>query len=160
MLYRDACSRLLDFDVREIFYDEGEVHVIRGEWIAKTRMYYSIHIVPTGNKICGCSDAPGRDHKPAENIILCEIRRYLCYGMPEAKGTRQRACKVAGWQPLQKEYWTEIDRKLVLERRVLKGANAHIEMPYPYSLVLESGLTWITCLQLFAITQPATLKRK
>lgn len=43
------------------------------------------------------------------------------------------ACKFAGWQAWQKEYWTEIDRKLVLERpaydRVLKGANVHIECP-------------------------------
>lgn len=39
MLYRDACSLLLEFDDREIFDDEREVQVIRGEWIATIRMY-------------------------------------------------------------------------------------------------------------------------
>lgn len=39
ILYRDACSSLLNFDEQEGFDDEREVQVIRGEWIATIRMY-------------------------------------------------------------------------------------------------------------------------
>jgi hypothetical protein len=41
--------------------------------------------------------------------------------------------KIDGWQELQKEYWTEIDKKLQREKqayeRVLKGEKAHDQRP-------------------------------
>ena len=39
ILYRDACSSLLNYDERDGTDDEEELRVIRGEWIATIRMY-------------------------------------------------------------------------------------------------------------------------
>ena len=135
MLYRDACSHLLEFDNKEISGDEGEVQVIREEWIATIRMYEQSLQFTSCLQVTRSADAQMLQD---EIINLQRTAFYARYGDIFAIACRKlkneaEACKVAGWQTLQKEYWTEIDRKLLREKpaydQVLKGANAHSECP-------------------------------
>lgn len=135
ILYRDACSHLLEFDNKEISGDEGEVQVIREEWIA------TIRIFEQSLQFTSCLQATRSADAQMLQDELINLQRtafYARYGDIFAMACRKlkneaEACKVAGWQTLQKECWTEIDRKLLREKpaydQVLKRADAHSECP-------------------------------
>lgn len=135
MIYRDACACLLEFDHGDKLDDQGPDQLIRGEWIATIRMYeQSIQFTSCLHATRSADAQTLQD----EIVNLQRTSFYARYGDFFAITCRKlkqeaEARKVAGWEALQNGYWTEIDRKLELERpayeRVLKGADAHKECP-------------------------------
>lgn len=134
ILYRDVCSSLLNYDGRDGTDDE-ELQVIRGEWIATIRMYEQSIQFTSCLKATRSTDA--QMHQD-QLLNLQRTSSYASYGDIFATACLKlrkeaEACEVAGWQTLQKGYWTDVNRKLVIERpayeRVLKGGNAHEECP-------------------------------
>lgn len=104
MLHRDACSCLLEFDDGEIFDDEGEVQVIREEWIATIRMYEQSIQFTSSLQATRSADA----QMLQEEIINLQITSFYArygdiFGMACRKlNNDAEACKFAGWQALQK----------------------------------------------------------
>lgn len=105
-----------------------------GEWIATIRIYEQ-SIKFTCLKATKSADA----QMFQDELLNLQRRSFFArYGDIFSTACRKlrkeaEACKVAGRQTLQKGYWTDVNRKLVIERpeyeRVLKGGNAHEECP-------------------------------
>jgi hypothetical protein len=134
-LYKDACARLLDLEGEVYEGGEGELEAAKDEWRATIRMYEGSIQYTACLQITRTSDAQMLQEQ------LLDLQRtafYARYGDMLAEACRQlrneaETKKVDGWQALQKDYWTEIDKKLQREKQayeqVLKGENAHDQCP-------------------------------
>jgi hypothetical protein len=120
-LYKDACGRLLDLE-GEIFEDDKELEDAKGEWISSIRTYeQSIQYV-------GCLNVTHtQDAQTLQDEIISLQRtsfyarygNYMAHACQELKREAE-AKKVLGWQNLQKSYWTDIDKKLVVEQDIFE----------------------------------------
>jgi len=135
-LYKDACARLLDLDEGEVYEgDEEELETAKDEWRVTIRMYEGYIQYTACLQITRTSDAQMLQD---QLLNLQRTAFHARYGDMLAEVCRQlrkeaEIKKVDGWRELQKEYWTEIDKKLQREKqayeRVLKGERAHDQCP-------------------------------
>lgn len=132
-LYKDACALLLDLEEGEAFDDKEELEVAKKEWIATIRTYEELI------QFWACLSTTRTSNAQQLQDELLNLQRtsfYARYGDYLAEACRElknetEAKKVAGWQHLQKAYWTDSDKKLAGEKdayqRVLAGEMAHAE---------------------------------
>ena len=135
-LYKDACARLLDLEEGEVYEGgEEELEEAKHEWRATIRMYEGSIRYTACLLVTRTSDAQTLQD---QLLNLQRTAFYARYGDMLAEACRQlkkeaEIKKVDGWQALQKEYWTEIDKKLQREEhayaQVLKGENVHDRCP-------------------------------
>jgi hypothetical protein len=135
-LYKDACAFLLDLEEGEAYEGgEEELEIVKDEWRATIRMYEGSIQYTACLQITRTSDAQTLQD---QLLTLQRTAFYARYGDMLAEVCRQvkkeaEIKKVDGWQELQKDYWTEINKKLEREKqayeRVLKGEKAHDQCP-------------------------------
>ncbi|MCJ1348910.1 hypothetical protein MMC31_007143 [Peltigera leucophlebia] len=128
LLYKDACTRFLEMEVREMFDEKDkDVQAARAELIATIRN-------PHFTACLKVSRSPDAQTLQDELLKLQRTAFYARYGDLFAVVCRQlkheaEAKKVEGWQSLHYKYWTEIDQKIQQEKaafqKVLDGENLH-----------------------------------
>lgn len=112
LLYKDACARFLEMEVREMFDKKDEdLEAARAELIATIRMYEQSMQFTACLKVTRSPDAQTLQD---ELLNLQRTAFYARYGELFAVVCRQlkheaEAKKVEGWQSLHYKYWTEID---------------------------------------------------
>ncbi|KAI9774730.1 MAG: hypothetical protein M1839_001650 [Geoglossum umbratile] len=135
-LYKEACARLLDLEEGEVYDEEEEVvQSVKEEWIATVRMHeQSIRFIAC-LRVTRTLDAQMLQDKL---LSLQRTAFYARYGDILAEACRKlkseaEARKVQGWQSLRREYWTDIEATLQVEKgtyqKVLQGEDLHDEIP-------------------------------
>lgn len=132
LLYKDACARYLEMEVRDIFdKKDDDVQAARAELIATIRMYEQSMQFTACLRVTRSPDAQTLQE---ELLNLQRTAFYARYGDLFAVACRQlkheaEAKKVDGWKSLHYKYWIEIDLKIQQEKaafqKVLDGENLH-----------------------------------
>ena len=132
LLYKDACARFLEMELREVFDEKDEdAQAARAELIATIRTYEQSMQFTACLQVTRSPDAQTLQD---ELLKLQRTAFYARYGDVFAVACNQlkheaEAKKVDGWQSLHYQYWTEIDEKIQQEKeffqRVLNGENLH-----------------------------------
>lgn len=133
-LYKEACARLLDLEDGEVL-DNKELEEARAEWISTLRTYEESIQYRGYLKLTHSDDAVMLQQQLVSLQRTSFYARYGDYFADVCSRLKREAAahQVAGWQHLQKSYWTEIYNKLTEERtafqRVRAGEMAHEGCP-------------------------------